>query len=98
MFVRFCTQEKCRLTYNANGSVGFYAVAIQVEDFISSSSTTPMSSVPVQFLVEVQNIDIPPGVIDPTFVGTTPEDGACINVGSTYQQQITAQSGGEDVT
>ena len=89
------TQDNCRLTYNANESLGIYAVAIQVEDFISPSSMVAMSSVPVQFLVEVQNITIPPGVIDPTFVGTTPEDGACINVGSTYQQQITARSGGD---
>ena len=55
-----------------------------------------MSSVPVQFLVEVQNITIPPGVTAPAFVGTTPEDGACITVGSTYTQQITAKSGGDD--
>ena len=31
----------------------WYAVTVQVEDFMTSSSTTPLSSVPVQFLVYV---------------------------------------------
>ena len=84
--------------YNANGALGIYAVALQVEDFISGSSTVAMSSVPVQFLVQVQQIAIPPGVTDPTFVGTTPADGSCIAVGSLYQEQITARSGGDDAT
>ena len=91
-------QSNCRLTYHANGSLGWYAVAIQVEDFITPSSTVAMSSVPVQFLVQVLEIVIPPGVTAPTFVGTTPENGACINVASTYQQQITARSGGVSAT
>ena len=96
----FYAQDNCRLTYHANGSLGWYAVAIQVEDFISSSSTVAMSSVPVQFLVDVMQIDAPPDVTAPTFVGTTPADGSSINItiGSTYQQQITAQSGGENAT
>ena len=57
-----------------------------------------MSSVPVQFLVLVQQIIIPPGVTAPTFVGTTPADGSCITVASTYTQQITARSGGDAAT
>ena len=69
-----------------------------MEDFISASSTVAMSSVPVQFLVLVQVITIPPGLTDPTFVGATPVDGSCITVGSTYQQQITARSGGDGAT
>ena len=92
------SQDNCRLTYNANGDLGWYAAALQVEDFISASSTVAMSSVPVQFLVLVLVITIPPGVTAPTFVGTTPADGSCITVGSTYQQQITARSGGDSAT
>ena len=94
------SQDNCRLTYTANGSLGWYAVAIQIEDFISSSSKVAMSSVPVQFLVVVQNITIPPGITPPTFVGHTPADGACIavNFRSTYQQQIIARSGGDSAT
>ena len=71
-----------------------------MEDFISLSSTVAMSSVPVQFLVEVEQIDISPGTTPPTFVGHTPADGACIavNFRSTYQQQIIARSGGDSAT
>ena len=98
LFLLLSSQTNCRLTYNANGALGWYAAAIQVEDFISASSTVAMSSVPVQFLVLVQQITIPPGVTAPAFVGTTPADGACITVGSTYQQQITARSGGDNAT
>ena len=93
-----CAQDNCRLTYNATGSVGFYAVAIQVEDFITPSSTLAMSSVPVQFLVHVQQITHPPNVTAPTFVGTAPMNVSCIQVGSTYQQQIIARSGGQNIT
>ena len=90
------TQDNCRLTYEANGALGYYAVALQVEDFasaastvamsredfasaastvamsrevfVSAASTVAMSSVPVQFLVLVQNVTAPPGVTAPTFV------------------------------
>ena len=57
-----------------------------------------MSSVPVQFLVLVQNITIPFNASAPTFVGGTPVDGSCIPVNGTYQQQITARSGGDTIT
>ena len=58
-----------------------------------------MSSVPVQFLVRVEQIIIPPGVTAPTFVGNTPADGSCITINrSTYTQQITARSGGDAAT
>ena len=93
-------QENCSLTYNGGGSLGYYAVALQVEDFTSVSSRVAMSSVPVQFLVEVVNDSTPSGMKPPTFVGSTPSSGDCISVaiGSTYQTQITAKSGGENAT
>ena len=92
------TQDNCRLTYEANGALGYYAVALQVEDFASAASTVAMSSVPVQFLVLVQNVTAPPGVTAPTFVENTPADGSCIPVNGTYQQQITARSGGDNAS
>ena len=94
-----CTQDNCRVTYHGRGGPGFYAVALQVEDFISESSTVAMSSVPVQFLVKVVPI-APAGVTPPTFVGSTPSSGDCIGIaiGSTYQTQITARSGEGNAT
>ena len=47
--------NSCTLTFTSTGmTVGnFYAVALTIEDFANASSTTPLSSVPVQFLVEI---------------------------------------------
>ena len=66
-----------------------------MEDLASASSTEAMSSVPVQFLVEVVRVTAPPGVKPPKFVRTTPSDGDCICIAieSTYKQLITASSG-----
>ena len=76
-------------------------MAIQVEDFISSSSTTPLSSVPLQFLINVFPSSQPcTGSIQPSLVaGETPPDGSCIPVpfGTTYTAGIVASSGGSGV-
>jgi len=44
--------SNCTLVFNLSSSqIGqYYAVALQIEDFYNSTSTTPMSSVPIQFL------------------------------------------------
>ena len=45
-------KEKCIIYFNPVSS-GFFAIEIQIEDFNSSTSTVAMSSVPLQFLVNV---------------------------------------------
>ncbi|XP_052078889.1 adhesion G protein-coupled receptor B1-like [Mytilus californianus] len=45
--------ETCILSYNATGSTGWYAVALQIEDFVSQSDIDPLSSVSLQFLIFV---------------------------------------------
>ena len=96
--IYYLTQYRCRLKYDGKGSSGFYAVAIQVEDFASASSSKAQSSVPVQFLVEVvhDTSDLRP----PNFVRMTPSDGKCISIaiGSTYKERITAKTGERNVT
>ncbi len=69
-----------------------------MEDFLSATETVAMSSIPVQLLISVEEINVPPGVTAPVFVGDTPEHGACIAVASTFEQQITARSGGDGIT
>ena len=91
-------QANCRLTYNATGQVGFFVAALQVEDFSSATETVAMSSVPVQILIRIETITVPANVTAPMFVGDTPEDGACIAVASTFEQQLTARSGGDGIT
>jgi len=47
----------CYLDFNTNSILpGWYAAAIQLEDFTSKTSATALSSVPIQFLVQVINI------------------------------------------
>ena len=41
--------ENCTLVFTLTAA-NYYAVALQIEDFYTSSSSTPMSSVPIQFL------------------------------------------------
>ena len=91
-------QNSCVLTYTATGALGWYGVAIQMEDFISLTNTTPLSSVPIQFLLYVYSDGLPCNVTTaPELVpGETPPDGSCIPVptGGTYQAGIVAYSGG----
>ncbi|CAF4134926.1 unnamed protein product [Rotaria magnacalcarata] len=66
----------------------WFAVTVVVEDFINSSSTTPLSSVPIQFLVEVvapSPCTTPPEVYELSEASCTP-----ITVGQTYTSQLIA--------
>ena len=47
-------KDNCILYFNPS-VVGYYAIEVQIEDFATASSTTPMSSVPLVFLVSVVN-------------------------------------------
>ncbi|XP_052062244.1 integrin beta-like protein C isoform X2 [Mytilus californianus] len=51
----YLDESSCILTYNATTSVGWYAVALQIEDFKNPSDTVPLSSVSMQFLIVVGN-------------------------------------------
>ena len=91
-------QNTCVLTWAVSSNLGWYAAAIQVEDFISSTSTTPMSSVPLQFLIFVFSNNQPcTGGVRPSLVdGEFPPDESCIPVPfmTTYTAGIVADSGG----
>ncbi|CAF1627080.1 unnamed protein product [Adineta ricciae] len=67
----------------------WYAVTVMVEDFTSTSSSTPLSSVPVQFLVHVV---APPTCPTPPEIIGIPEEQSCIaiGVGQTFLSQIFA--------
>ena len=83
---------QCTIEYSATGAQGYYAVAIQVEDFATVTDTEPLSSVPVQFLVEV--VDIGLSCTDRVhFVRDTPAHGACfgVAVNQTLTGRITAR-------
>ncbi len=90
-------QDSCVLTYNTSGSNGTYAVAIQIEDFLTANSTTPLSSIPVQFLISIANTT---SIADPPrLISDTPSNGSSFSVhaGDSFIAQLLAHSGGADV-
>ena len=100
-FLHTCTfvyvfNFQCSLQYTASGSVGWYAVALQIEDFASTTDVIPLSSIPVQFLVLVFTSSQPCSA-QPVFVGSTVASGACIGVLSTYHDTIFVETGGAGV-
>ena len=64
-------------------------MALQIEDFATRSSTVPLSSVPLQFLVDVfySNMDC---AAAPVFVHPTRTEGSCVAVpfNTTFMEQI----------
>ncbi|CAF1325437.1 unnamed protein product [Adineta steineri] len=78
--VSYFNESTCTFEFKLTLAGVYAAVALQIEDFYSSSSTTPMSSVPIQFLFygytlsSTLNCTIPPAII-----GNLPNR-ACIGV------------------
>ena len=82
---------KCIINYQ--GDTGEYPVAIQVEDFAKPSDTIPLSSVPLQFVVNISPSNVPCVYLPPIFIPPTPPNGTCIPVvrGQTWLGTIIAQ-------
>ncbi|CAC5424640.1 unnamed protein product [Mytilus coruscus] len=51
----YLDESSCVLSYNATRSTGWYAVALQIEDFQKTTDAVPFSSVSLQFLIFVAN-------------------------------------------
>ena len=81
---------QCNIQYTANETTGLYAVALQIEDFASTADTLPLSSIPLQFIIEVYNSTEPCASNQPEIVDST----RCVQVSSTYREHIVAHSGG----
>ena len=93
-----CETVQCVLRYEATGRTGWFAVALQVEDFATTADLMPLSSVPVQFLVLVFTSSDPCSS-RPEFVGVTRATGSCIGVpfNTTYLEPLIVQTGGVGV-
>ena len=90
--------ESCRIKYEANRGTGFRAAAIVIEDF-SPNSTSPLSSVTLQFLVLVVRSNEPCSS-KPEFIPPTIPQGACIAIppSTTFNTTLVATSGGSDIS
>ena len=72
--------SNCTLVYTIT-ALNYYAVALQIEDFYTSSSTTALSSVPIQFLF--YGVNAPGGCsIAPSIIGVRP------NLGEIFRSDI----------
>lgn len=93
-------QTSCVLSYTASGSTGWHAVALQIEDYSVSDTVTPLSSVPLQFLVDISSTagscDDKPLVLQ---LNLTNVNGsvAPIALNTTFFQTIVANSGSTNV-
>ncbi|CAC5400901.1 Delta-like protein D,Fibropellin-3,Protein eyes shut,Sushi, von Willebrand factor type A, EGF and pentraxin domain-containing protein 1,Delta-like protein C,Fibropellin-1,Protein crumbs homolog 1 [Mytilus coruscus] len=89
----------CILSYTASRSTGWHAVALQIEDYSVSDTTTPLSSVPLQFLVDISSTtdscDDKPLVLNLTNVNGSV---ATIALNTTFFQTIVANSGSTNVS
>ncbi|CAF4264653.1 unnamed protein product [Rotaria socialis] len=84
------TDNNCTIVFNTS-VVGYYCIAIQIEDFMPSSPNgTALSSIPLQFLV--RGVQVSCGI--PTITGEpTNGDTIYVQYNITYSTVITAQSG-----
>ncbi|CAM4767846.1 unnamed protein product [Rotaria magnacalcarata] len=84
--------SNCTLLITGAKVHDWYAVAIQIEDFASANSTTPLSSVPVQILVNVYAS--PNCTITPRLYGSTNQTGTCqsLQVGQLYATMLYAEN------
>ena len=81
-------------------SRGLYAIPVQIEDFLVESSTDPLSSIPLQFIVDVYETDSEYSGRDsacirkPEFVTPTPRSDSCryLDIGSRFSFVIVART------
>ena len=86
---------QCEIQYTGSYylATGDYAVALQVEDFMSSMDITPLSSVPVQFVVRIQAFSSSSCTSKPELVNATSLNGSYFEVpfNTSWRATITAR-------
>ncbi|XP_033101698.1 uncharacterized protein LOC117104902 [Anneissia japonica] len=91
-------EMKCKLSFDASGDIGWYAAAVMIEDFAVDYPDDALSSVPLQFLVDVfdseSNCDVFPVFVEPSALS------ACyvVPVGETFSTQLIARSSSPDIS
>ncbi|XP_071161044.1 uncharacterized protein [Mytilus edulis] len=91
-------ERECTISYSAK-HIGWYGVAVQIEDFNSTESLESLSSVPLQFLVVVFSSNTT-CASKSTFVEPTRVDGSCIGIpfNTTYFDQIVSRSSSQTIS
>ena len=83
-------QNNCELQISSYAISGNYGVALQIEDFKDASSTTPLSSVPLQFVINVSHL----GSCNyfPAIVSPSPPDGFTLQTNLSGSLQFSARA------
>ncbi|XP_022103149.1 uncharacterized protein LOC110985951 [Acanthaster planci] len=76
-------EDTCKITFNRRNPAGTYAVALMIEDYSPSDPSTPLSRIPVQFLIEVHPKD--GRCRKPELIG---EDGTCTTIPAGRETRI----------
>ncbi|CAF0917517.1 unnamed protein product [Adineta ricciae] len=84
--------SNCTLLITGYAVGDWYAIAIQIEDYINSTSRAPLSMVPLQFLINVQAVSS--CTTRPLLTSAASQSGKCvaIQVGQPYSIQLVAQN------
>ena len=83
----------CIISYIANQGTGYKAVALAIEDFMTPSSSTPLSTVNLQFLVNVFSSS-QSCAASPVFISPTLGQGVCVAIapGDTFMTRVVADT------
>ncbi len=71
--------SNCTLVFTLPVTSIYYACALQIEDFFNASSTSPMSSVPIQFLFYAYTPSGSACATRPSIIGDRPNRGMTVN-------------------
>ncbi|CAF1487853.1 unnamed protein product [Adineta steineri] len=84
--------SNCTLLITGSNVADWYAVAIVIEDFIDSTAALPLSTIPVQFLINVQQKSSCP--YRPLLTGPTTSSDQCIGikVGTSFNIELIAEN------
>ena len=86
-------EENCTITFTPEKE-GFYVMALQIEDFYNATDDLPLSSIPLQFMLYVENKTIDNDIDQIEFYYITPEDGSefILEYNETFYGQIVINS------
>lgn len=86
-------EQACTIPYTVNGTAGYYAVALHIEDFLFPTDTVPLSSVPLEFLILVSQ-PMSNCTNKSTIVNPVMHNNDCVDilVNSIYNESIVARS------
>ncbi|XP_062599940.1 integrin beta-like protein A, partial [Saccostrea cucullata] len=84
-------KDTCMFSYNPT-KTGTFGVHVQIEDFSTRPAAAVLSSVPLQFLIEVFDDDPLTCTDAPVFVAPTPIDGSCYSVSNTFTKVLVART------